>query len=159
MQIELRHLKIVHRLSQETVCFTASLFLDGEPAGTVSNRGDGGAHEYSSSAAESRLTAYAKAAPARTFPAEWGGGTYQPSADSLIDDLVTDHQTRADLAKLLKTRVLFTGTDGKLRQTRTFKAEELQRLLPDLTSKPPADWQRILNTLPFDEALAIFRAA
>jgi hypothetical protein len=159
MQIELRHLKIVHRLSQETVCFTASLFLDGQPAGTVSNRGNGGGHEYSDWDAASRLDAYALTLPRRLFPPEWALGDYAQTADSLIDDLVTDHQTRADLAKLLKTRVLFTGTDGKLRQTRTFKAEELQRLLPDLTSKPPADWQRILNTLPFDEALAIFRAA
>jgi hypothetical protein len=76
MAIELRDLKVTVSPPTPTLCFTASLYLDGEPVGTVSNPGDGGQHDFSSDVAESRLWHYAKGSPD------------QPTVDSLIDDVL-----------------------------------------------------------------------
>ena len=46
MKIELRNIKIYERLSEETTCFTADIFIDGKKAGTAENRGNGGCTDY-----------------------------------------------------------------------------------------------------------------
>ena len=47
MKIELKNIKTNNALSQETICFSANLYLDGKKLGEVVNRGCGGSHEYS----------------------------------------------------------------------------------------------------------------
>lgn len=157
MQIELRSTKIVQRLSEETLCFTATMYLDGQPAGTVANRGNGGSHEYSDWDALSRLDAYASTLPRRLFPPEWALGDYAQTADSLIDDCLTDHQLRADLTKKLKSRVLFTTADGKVMQTGTLKGASLWVAVVHYQRNKPQGCVTVLNALPFDEALALYR--
>ena len=164
MQIALRSIKIVASLSEETLCFTASLYLDGQPAGTVSNRGNGGGHEYHDWSVCRRIQAYAETLPKRVLPDTCGLGEieYQPSADTLIDDLVTDHQMRVaptDLAKRLKTRVLFTNRAGRVMQTGVLKGLDLGVAVEHYQRNKPHGCVIVLNALPFDEALAIYRAA
>ena len=42
---ELKNLKIYESMSEETTCFSATLYLDGKKVGELANRGCGGAHE------------------------------------------------------------------------------------------------------------------
>tara|TARA_R100001086_G_scaffold198621_1_gene114940 strand:+ start:2658 stop:2993 length:336 start_codon:yes stop_codon:yes gene_type:complete len=46
MKIELKNIKHFESLSEETFCFNANLYVDGKKVGKVSNRGNGGCHEY-----------------------------------------------------------------------------------------------------------------
>lgn len=46
MKIELKNVKINARLSEETTCFSATLYVNGEKAGEVTNRGHGGPNMY-----------------------------------------------------------------------------------------------------------------
>ena len=46
MRIELKNVKHVESMSEETECFTANLYVDGKKIGAVSNRGHGGCHDY-----------------------------------------------------------------------------------------------------------------
>ena len=46
MRIELKNIKHFESMSEETLCFNASLYVDGRKVGAVSNRGHGGCHEY-----------------------------------------------------------------------------------------------------------------
>lgn len=46
MHIELRKLKIIAALSEETACYTAEIWIDGVRAFTASNRGQGGVDDY-----------------------------------------------------------------------------------------------------------------
>jgi hypothetical protein len=46
MQIELKNIVINQRLSEETICFSADIFIDGIKAGQASNRGHGGCTDY-----------------------------------------------------------------------------------------------------------------
>jgi len=42
MEITIKNLKVIKALSEETLCFTATVYVDGKKAGTASNRGFGG---------------------------------------------------------------------------------------------------------------------
>ena len=46
MKLELKNKKICKWMSEETICFTASLYVDGKRVALVSNGGKGGAHSY-----------------------------------------------------------------------------------------------------------------
>lgn len=46
MKIALKKLSVNHRLSEETTCFSADLWIDGKKAGYASNRGHGGQTDY-----------------------------------------------------------------------------------------------------------------
>ena len=46
MIIQLKNIKVMEQLSEETRCYTASVYLDGKRIGQVSNRGHGGCDEY-----------------------------------------------------------------------------------------------------------------
>ena len=46
MKITLKNVKVHRDLSEETLCFSASIYLDGKKAGTVSNRGCGGCNVH-----------------------------------------------------------------------------------------------------------------
>jgi hypothetical protein len=46
MHIDLKNVKHYSRLSEETLAFSAMLYVDGKKMGTVQNEGRGGAHRY-----------------------------------------------------------------------------------------------------------------
>jgi len=45
MEISLKKVKVSHELSEETVAFTADLYVDDKNVGTVKNHGQGGSHD------------------------------------------------------------------------------------------------------------------
>jgi len=45
MELTLKNVKVNDQMSDETICFSASIYIDGGRAGTVHNRGCGGSHE------------------------------------------------------------------------------------------------------------------
>lgn len=46
MNIDLKNIKVYDELSEETLCFTATLYIDGVNRGEVSNRGQGGCNDF-----------------------------------------------------------------------------------------------------------------
>lgn len=46
MKIELKAIKVFPSLSEETTCFSASLWINGKRVGTADNRGEGGPTNY-----------------------------------------------------------------------------------------------------------------
>lgn len=46
MKLEIKNVRVQEKLSDETLCFSATLYVDGKRAATVSNRGCGGCHNY-----------------------------------------------------------------------------------------------------------------
>lgn len=62
MKIELRNIRINARLSEETNCFSATLYVDGKKVGECLNRGHGGETEvHVPRALHDKLTAWAEA--------------------------------------------------------------------------------------------------
>lgn len=81
---KLKGLKTLESLTDETLCFTASIYVDGKKIGTAQNAGHGGPNSYTFVSEQVRVMA------------ERVGKEYDPSAygglDVLIDDLCTDYE-------------------------------------------------------------------
>lgn len=46
MEIVLKSIKVVKSMSEETICFTAVMYVNGSKTANVSNRGCGGSHDF-----------------------------------------------------------------------------------------------------------------
>jgi len=46
MKVELKSVKVNQRMSEETLCFSATIYVDGKKVGEVLNRGCGGCNDY-----------------------------------------------------------------------------------------------------------------
>lgn len=120
MRIELKRITVSERQSDETLCFAATIYLDGKRAGEARNAGHGGETEVYPAACESRLRAYAATLP----PAEFGHGltgTYARTAGSLVDELAYNWynarnraKERAAFAKALRTSLVYLTAAGEV---------------------------------------------
>jgi hypothetical protein len=164
MKIEIRNLKFSAFASEETNCFEATIYIDGKRAGTARNAGHGGPTSIDPRECEARLNAYAATLPKvvsdiREETDATGFFTYDPTGESLVDDIVADALVQRDLKKALAKRVLFTvvGKAG-IFQTNACKADVLARTLeePGLVRRLKAD--KILNLLPLADALVLYKA-
>lgn len=156
MNITLRNVSYNAKLSEETSAFTATLLIDGEVCGIVSNDGHGGANRYSDRASAARLDAYGKTLPpmlAYDMSLTW-------DADMLVGDALEGWSAERDLRRLLRRKLVYTMPDGKL-YGRVMATEALVRLTE--SAKHSADLMAshgckvVLNALPFAEALTLFR--
>lgn len=46
MKIEIKNISYSERMSEETSCFSADLWVDGKKIGVISNRGTGGCDDF-----------------------------------------------------------------------------------------------------------------
>lgn len=92
MKIELRKIKTNQRLSQETLCFSADIFINGTKAGEAKNHGYGGSTDYHHLGTDtSRMLIknaekYAASLPHRK--SEISDKTYPINLCDLIDDIL-----------------------------------------------------------------------
>jgi len=161
MKIELRGIKYSAFASQETLCYEASIYIDGVRVGTVDNDGRGGSDNVHPWEVAERIDEYAKGLP--KFTCEWidketgRPGEIHQNHEIIFGELMNDHLIKKDLKGFLASKIVYTS-DGKLYATNAKSASELKIALakPDLKQQLKADV--ILNLLPFDEALQTFRS-
>jgi hypothetical protein len=161
-RITIKNLKHFAAMSHETYCFTASVYWDGKKIGTVENPGHGGCHKYRVSRAVleqveewigANIDAYTEA-----------GGDYAMTLnvdlDWIITDLITDQLTRKDLKRLLRNRIV-AQKDGKIVNTQVIPGkvgtERFERIKARWIAEYESEGVRVLNTMPFDDALNTFR--
>ena len=153
MQITLKNVKYSEFASHETYCFEATIYLDGKKAGQVRNDGQGGCNFYYPHSIEEAINAYAVTLP----PVVSGGITLNHDADWLIMDLMAEWLTSRDLKRALSKRVLFTNSGGVIMETSALSKERLADVLSKPESLQKLGVEKVLNLLPFGEALAIYR--
>ncbi len=166
MKIELKKFKYAAFASQETNCFEAEVWIDGKRAGHAENDGHGGPTHISPNTLNATLDAYAATLPDvqtdmmdphdKTKPF-----TYKQTGEHLIDEAVSDLLLERDLTKALKKRVLFTRTgEAGIRETKCLTAEQMTRAMADMPTFlrmiPKVD--KVLNTMPFADALALYKS-
>lgn len=153
MNIELKNIKYSNFASEETSCFDATIYIDGKKVGTVENDGQGGSNNYHPFHIGEMLNAHAKTLP----KIKYGDDEFDQDADTIINDLLTQHLYAKDLKRAMSKRIMFVGQDGQLRETVGLDKNRMTTLLasPTLTEKLKS--QTILNLLPFDEAFKIYR--
>ena len=153
MKLELKNIKHTSWASEETHCYQASLYVDGKPVAIVSNDGHGGADRYydhpkfkgGKSAWCDKMQEvheYFKSLP--NTPSEWSPEGMEQCLEFWCADQVNDWLSARELKSKLKKEFLFQFADKvgvfahKTRPSRAHKAT-------------------ILNDLPFDEALSIWK--
>ena len=166
MKLELKNIKHTAWASEETHCYQASLYVDGKPVATVSNDGHGGADRYYDhpKCVYSRRSAWCDkmqevheyfASLPKTNPCDIFPGGMEQTLEFWCADQVNDWLSARELKKKLKSHVLFQlkYKDGVF-QT---------KFHPTVTNgewvinKQSGETRRILNDMPFDEALAIWK--
>lgn len=161
LKVTLANVKYAAFASEETSCFNASVVVNGVVVGTARNDGKGGMTFIEPQTLVDALDEYGALLPELSFGEEYGGGTYKQTAETLVDDALTEHLLLTDMRKVLRKRVLFTvkGKTG-VYQTKTLTAQQIQVVMshPDPKSKLK-DCDQILNLLPEDEAFALYKAS
>lgn len=164
MKIELKGIKHFPSMSEETNCYQANLYVDSKNIGRVSNRGTGGCDEfYGDHAAFAAANEWCKAnLPPYTLDLGTETSTGPTDIEMHCANLLSDHIDTKALTAAMRKSALFTRPD----QTGLFRSGyKAQRgVKPKAPDKTLFDHVRqknkgavILNTLPFSEALAIYR--
>lgn len=160
MKLEIKNLEFAEFASEETNCFSATVYIDGVKTTKVSNEGRGGPNRWDDHKVAHRISEYAATLPkiATDLPDPNGGSekfSYAQNADTLIDALVTNALLGKDLKKLLKNRFVYVE-NGKLMQSKTFKPTAVAKYISDPANHKKLSAEQCLNILPFADALALF---
>ena len=117
-------------MSQETKCFSASIYLDGKKVGLVRNHGCGGSHLYSwyYHEAAKHITAYVEAMEFE-FHFE--------KLDQFIDKLCLKTEVFKDITKRCKKETLFFLSTDKAGEWRTVNRPYSQKIKELILSKCP----------------------
>jgi hypothetical protein len=157
--IALQNIKRVAHFSEETHCYTAVLYVDGERWGTVSNRGHGGPDDFHGEGGRG----YAEIEALNTLigetfkPYEAYGITLEQNLEMVCGDLVNQWLRDKDFARAMKAKVLFTRLDmDGVFQVAVKKPYTHATMLDAMKAKYPQ--YTYLADLPVDEAKAIYFA-
>lgn len=99
--LSVKNVKCAEFASEETMCFEATLYVDGKSVGRVSNDGRGGPNTYDDWKVEKELNEIVNAANIRV---EYLGSTLTKNLDWIVSDLVNESLLVKD-AKAFRTKV------------------------------------------------------
>lgn len=138
--------------SEETIAFSADVYLDGKLLGQASNSGQGESIRWEPPAMEAMIDAVAKTLP----PRKTHYGDLPMDAELLVFTKADEEIARAELKRKLKTRVLYVPTGStELHSTQPLHHNHSVALAdPEINKKLRSD--RILNFMTEDEALEIY---
>ena len=160
MNLEMKNIKHFASGSEETYCYTATVYLDGKPFSLVSNDGHGGCdRDYSHDKFKGdyretmkKVDDYFKSLP-NTDPCEYFPEGIEQTFERWCHDQVCTYLYRRDLKKALKKAkvVKRKNDEGKM----SLYDYGINVLSDAIKHRWPE--AIILNDLPEDEALAIWR--
>ena len=117
MKVELKNVKICKWASEETLCFNASIYLNGKKVGTVENSGHGGCNFYhfDDRDIEQKFYDYCKSLP----PIEFNGEPLEMDADLYISELLENYEYAKKVRQYSKKNILFRLLDDEKYSFRT----------------------------------------
>ena len=154
MKIELKSIVFSERLSEETNCFTANLYVDDKKVGTCENRGIGGSTDYyfDDSNKRDEVEAYCKTLP----DIQWRTTSFKNSLEMQIDELFEEWLSKKANTKLIKdcdnglcygTKDHYTKVNWGKHSIRTLLADSRGReILMKKVTELSNNGENILNT-------------
>lgn len=160
MILTLQKLKVARSLSEETLAYTADVYLDGKLVGHGKNTGNGGCASFYVHTPEDKATvaAFEKelvALPPKLYDLGSGreidiqGRNMADAIDQLAGEMDTDRELRSRMKRLMKKNTLFLTSEGKVR-TGPLLGSAMEMAIAE--QYPGAT---IINGLPFEEAVAL----
>jgi len=156
--VELKNIKHTAWMSEETHCYQANLYVDGEHWGTVSNEGHGGCDTFRGLERDWADIRELNKQIAETYePYTHGDKSIDQDLEMVCGDLVNQWLRDKDFNRAMKAKVLFTKPDTQgVWQLAVKKPHTLETTLAALRSANPQ--YTYLADLPVDEAKAIYFA-
>jgi hypothetical protein len=153
-ELTVKNLKHAAWASEETQCFSATIYVDGKACFTASNDGHGGAtfmHPLDGMA--ERLFELEDIAKEHTYTCDYDGNPHPKSLEWFVDDAVRDTLELRRIARMLKTRAVFVNDAGELTGYKcNIKKHPLADHIAVLAEKHPGE--RCVNHLPAAEQFA-----
>ena len=112
MRIELKKLKVVNALSEETTCYTAEIWVDGARAFLASNRGHGAADDFHQVGVVSEASVDAWLAANRQ-PARFGDTVLEHTLEFEVAALITKTEEVKRIRRSFKKQLIVID-DGKV---------------------------------------------
>jgi len=163
MELSMKSIKHSDWASQETYCYSANLYLDGKPFAMVSNDGVGGCDtvyphpksQYTSGKdwqnKLKEIEDYFKSLPNTDLGKyDWCPEGFGQTLETWCCDQVSDFLHKKDMQRVMRTKHLFKTSDGLFEVRHEVKVARIKRDHPDAV---------ILNDLPIEEALSIYKEA
>jgi len=127
MKIELKRIQFSERMSEETNCFVADLYINGKKVGECKNDGQGGCTDYYGNSPESnqlirKAEEYFKSLP--KVKAEGYDFEYQPTLENAIDEqfeLYLKAKEQKKMQKLFQTAIVVGKPNGNSYRYINFK--------------------------------------
>jgi len=161
MKIELKNIKYSEFASHETSCYEATIYIDGKKAGIVDNDGRGGCDRVTPWQLANEIDAYAKTLPpvvCKWIDPDTGKPAEMEQAhETIFGDILADWLHAKDLKRVMSRCVMFTREDGRLYQATSMKKAALAHYLSESKLAEALRAKEILNLLPFDKALEIYK--
>ena len=127
MKIELKKISFNERMSEETNCFVADLYINGKKVGYVKNEGCGGCTDYHGYTKEDNLIIREAEAYCKTLPrvrVEEYDFDYQPTLESMIDEEFEKYLKEKEgkkMQKLFTTAIVIGVPNGNSYRYTKFK--------------------------------------
>jgi len=128
MDITVKGVKEIKSLSEDSICFDCSVYVNGKRAFTARNRGNGGPTLFDpirpypkSRALIQEAEEYCKSLPEVEW--EYGDGEvlkYQPDLDYVVSGLVSEYLDAQEWKRMLKGKTYFKLPEDKLGDWRYF---------------------------------------
>jgi len=168
-KIELKNIKLMKSLSEETPCYSAALYVDGKLfASSVTNHGHGGPDSVSGIMPGCDL-AWLEKAIADTYPktdmSAYGMEPMDESLEGLCQALVWDHDTMQTLKRMVKAKLVFFKDGlpkegrGNLYTIPLSPEGKKPENLAKLKAAKEAQGAFVLNGLPDDQMLDAYKRA
>jgi hypothetical protein len=148
MNLKLTNIRIYDKLSEETLCFTAKVYLDGDLIMEASNHGMGGCHEW----VGLNSWTYSRFAALEADLAALGYTGFDGPFCEWIDERLDDHLITKEMAKASKTAKLVIKPDGSMWSVQGVPAQ-----ISNYMAKNPQ--AVLLSALDADSAFLAFKAA
>ncbi len=155
-RVELKNIKTFLPGSEETICYTATLYIDGKRTADASNDGHGGCDLYRPFDAEARKRIDAIEAELATEKVSLGEGWGEcsNSLELVVGNLLEQHLAAKQMKSAMSRNVLFLN-DGAVYQIKA-TAKQRPAAIAHVEQKYPK--AKVLNTMPTAEALKLFTA-
>jgi hypothetical protein len=159
MKIELKKISFNERMSEETNCFVADLYINGKKVGECKNDGRGGCTDYYGDNKEMNELIRKAEAYYKTLPkvkSEEYNFKYQPTLENAIDDELTKYlkaKEQKKFEKYMVDAILFGVPNGYSYTRIKFKVPlskinplALQQKVNEIKKKECTNGVQILNT-------------
>ena len=160
MRIELRKVRCSPSLSEETNAFTADVWIDGRKAGSARNQGTGGPTDVYPATMRDSIDEYARTLPEVEVAGSDGAEPTLLKLDAgwVIDRLLADWFDVRDMHKKLKNRLLYIkDNEPGIMMTKPMTPQLMTEVIGSAHYKAAWKVNTWLNSLPEDEALALYR--